>query len=96
LKDASPRFLSDIRQAGHNYFLMERFEAGLVLTGTEVKAARDGKVAMKDAYGAVLKQRGVAGQRHISQYSTATARITRRCATASCCCTAGRWISSWG
>ena len=32
------KILSDNRQAGHNYFLMDRFEAGMVLTGTEVKA----------------------------------------------------------
>ena len=42
-RDASLKILSDNRQARHNYFLMERFEAGLVLTGTEVKAAKDGK-----------------------------------------------------
>src|SRR5208283_262214 len=39
--DTAFKILSDNRQAGHNYFLMERFEAGLVLTGTEVKAAKD-------------------------------------------------------
>ena len=32
------------RQASHEYFFLERFEAGLVLTGTEVKAARSGRV----------------------------------------------------
>jgi SsrA-binding protein len=69
LKDASPKILSDNRQAGHNYFLMERFEAGLVLTGTEVKAARDGKVQLKDAYGAVLNNEAWLVNAHISQYS---------------------------
>ena len=48
-KEPDFKILSDNRQAGHNYFLMERFEAGLVLTGTEVKAARDGKVQLKEA-----------------------------------------------
>jgi tmRNA-binding protein len=33
-KEADFKILSDNRQASHNYFLMERFEAGLVLTGT--------------------------------------------------------------
>ena len=46
-RDASIKILSDNRQAGHNYFLLERFEAGMVLTGTEVKAAKDGKVQLK-------------------------------------------------
>lgn len=41
------------RQAFHNYEIIERFEAGLVLTGTEIKSARDGHVNLKDAYGLV-------------------------------------------
>ena len=49
-KDSTFKVLSDNRQAGHNYFLMERFEAGIVLTGTEVKAAKDGMVQLKEAY----------------------------------------------
>ena len=53
-KDSTLKILSDNRQAFHNYFLLERFECGMVLTGTEVKAAKDGKVQLKDAYGAVL------------------------------------------
>jgi SsrA-binding protein len=68
-KDAPLKILSDNRQARHNYFLMERFEAGLVLTGTEVKAAKDGKVQLKDAYGAVLGNEAWLVNAHISQYS---------------------------
>jgi len=41
------------RQAFHNYEIIEKFEAGVVLTGTEIKSARDGKVNLKDAYGLV-------------------------------------------
>jgi SsrA-binding protein len=48
---------------------MDRFEAGLVLTGTEVKAARDGKVQLKDAYGEVLSGEGWLVNAHISPYS---------------------------
>jgi len=68
-KDARFRLLSDNRQAGHNYFLMDRFEAGMVLTGTEVKAAKDGKVQLKDAYGAVIANEAWLLNAHISQYS---------------------------
>ena len=68
-RDVSLKILSDNRQAHHNYFLMERFEAGLVLTGTEVKAAKDGKVQLKDAYGAVLGNEAWLVNAHISQYS---------------------------
>lgn len=38
------------RKARHDYFVMEKYEAGLALTGTEVKSLRDGKVAMSDAF----------------------------------------------
>ena len=41
------------KNAAHNYFLLEKFEAGLALTGTEVKAIRAGKANLKDSYGLV-------------------------------------------
>jgi SsrA-binding protein len=69
VKDTSVKILSDNRHAGHNYFLMDRFEAGMVLTGTEVKAAKDGKVQLKDAYAAVLNNEAWLINAHISQYS---------------------------
>jgi len=68
-KESGVKVLSDNRQAGHNYFLMERFEAGMVLTGTEVKAAKDGKIQLKDAYAAVLNNEAWLLNAHISQYS---------------------------
>jgi SsrA-binding protein len=68
-KDSSFKILSDNRQANHNYFLMERFEAGLVLTGTEVKAAKDGKVQLKDAYATVMGNEAWLLNAHISPYS---------------------------
>jgi SsrA-binding protein len=39
------------RSASHNYFLMDKFEAGIALRGTEVKSIREGKANLKDAYG---------------------------------------------
>jgi SsrA-binding protein len=41
------------RRAGFKYNLLERYECGIVLTGTEVKALRDGDAQLKDAYAAV-------------------------------------------
>src|SRR5579875_1195686 len=41
------------RQASYRYNLLERFECGMVLTGTEVKSLREGKAQLKDAYGVV-------------------------------------------
>jgi SsrA-binding protein len=63
------KILSDNRRAGHEYFLLERFEAGMVLTGTEVKAAKDGKVQLKEAYATVLNNEAWLVNAHISEYS---------------------------
>ncbi len=41
------------RAAAHHYFLLEKFEAGVVLTGTEVKSIRAGRVNLRDAYGLI-------------------------------------------
>ena len=43
------------RKARHDYLVMDKFEAGLALTGTEVKSLRGGKVALSDAFGIVRK-----------------------------------------
>jgi SsrA-binding protein len=57
------------RQAFHNYEILERFEAGIVLTGTEIKSARDGKVNLKDSYGMVKSGEVWLLNCHISPYS---------------------------
>jgi SsrA-binding protein len=68
-KDSGVRILSDNRRAGHDYFLMDRYEAGMVLTGTEVKAARAGKVQLRDAYATIEKNEAWLMNAHISEYS---------------------------
>ncbi|MFN8008080.1 MAG: SsrA-binding protein SmpB [Terriglobia bacterium] len=57
------------RQAYHNYFVLETFEAGMVLQGTEVKAIREGKVNLKDSYGLVKNGEVWLLNCHISPYS---------------------------
>jgi len=47
------RDASQNRAASHNYFLLEKFEAGIALRGTEVKSVRTGRAQLKDAYGLV-------------------------------------------
>src|SRR5579871_785465 len=42
--------IAENRRARHDYQLLERFEAGLVLTGTEVKSLRDGRATLGQAY----------------------------------------------
>jgi len=56
------------RNAGHNYFLLEKFEAGVVLTGTEVKSIRSGKANLKEAYGLVKDNELWLLNCHISPY----------------------------
>ena len=53
-KDPQFKILSDNRQASHNYFLMDRFEAGMVLKGSEVKSIRNGRANLQDAYARVI------------------------------------------
>ena len=57
------------RQAFHNYEILERLEVGIVLTGTEIKSARDGRVNLKDAYGLVKSGEVWLLNCHISPYS---------------------------
>jgi SsrA-binding protein len=52
-RKASAGDVATNRQASYRYNLLERFEAGLVLTGTEVKSLREGKAQLKDAYAVV-------------------------------------------
>ena len=63
------KVLADNRQAGHNYFLMDRMEAGVVLSGTEVKAARGGKIQLRDAYAMVEGGEVWLYNAHISEYT---------------------------
>jgi SsrA-binding protein len=52
-RKAAPGDVATNRQASFRYNLLERFECGIVLTGTEVKSLREGKAQLKDAYALV-------------------------------------------
>jgi SsrA-binding protein len=49
-RQTGTKLIAENRKARHDYELLERFEAGLVLTGTEVKSLRDGRVSLAQAY----------------------------------------------
>jgi len=49
-KPTGIKLIADNRRARYDYELLERFEAGVVLTGTEVKSLRDGRVTLAQAY----------------------------------------------
>jgi SsrA-binding protein len=52
-RKASAGDVASNRQASYRYNLLERFECGIVLTGTEVKSLREGKAQLKDSYATV-------------------------------------------
>jgi SsrA-binding protein len=56
------------RQASHNYFLLEKFEAGLMLRGTEVKSLRAGQAQLRDAYALVKDGEAWLLNAHIGKY----------------------------
>lgn len=57
------------RAASHNYFLLEKFEAGVALRGTEVKSIREGEANLKDAYGLLKDGEAFLLNAHIGPYS---------------------------
>ena len=75
---------------------MDRFEAGLVLTGTEVKAAKSGRIQLREATPPSIRTKPGWSTRTSASIRTATARIIRRCAAANCCCIAVRSINCLG
>lgn len=70
-KERAPviRELASNRRARHDYHILETFEAGIKLTGTEVKAARNGKVQLKDSFVEVRNGEAWLVAAHISPYS---------------------------
>jgi SsrA-binding protein len=59
------------RQAGHRYNLLDKWEAGIALRGTEVKSIRDGQVQLKDAYASIDGGEVWLHNMHIAPYPNA-------------------------
>lgn len=68
----SKNFNISNRRAGFEYFFLEKYEAGIVLTGTEIKSIREGKVNLQDAYCLFLNDELFIRNLHISPYSEGT------------------------
>ena len=56
------------KKARHDYFIEETYEAGIVLTGTEIKSARLGKVSIKESYARIEKEEMMIYGMNISPY----------------------------
>jgi SsrA-binding protein len=68
-KKGDKTLLASNRRARHDYDILETFEAGVQLKGTEVKAAREGRVQLKDSYVEVRDGEAWLVGAHISPYS---------------------------
>ncbi len=68
-KDRGEKILASNRQAFHNYVIGERYEAGLVLLGTEVKSLRAGGANLKDAFARIDRGEAFLHNCHIAPYS---------------------------
>jgi SsrA-binding protein len=68
-RDASEKVVATNRKAFHDYFIEERYEAGIMLHGTEVKSLREGRVNLQDSYASVRGSEIFLHQCHISPYS---------------------------
>jgi len=63
------KVISHNRKAQHDYFIDETYEAGIVLTGTEVKSVRQARVNLKDSYAQVDGGELILYNMHISPYA---------------------------
>ena len=66
--DRGEKLIADNRRARHDYHLLDRVEAGLVLTGTEVKSLRDGRASLQQAYADLRDGEAWLVGAHISVY----------------------------
>ncbi|CEH32233.1 SsrA-binding protein [Aneurinibacillus migulanus] len=62
------KVLAQNKKARHDYFIEETYEAGIVLTGTEIKSIRRGRVNLKDGYAGIRNGEAWLYNVHISEY----------------------------
>lgn len=63
------KLVASNKKAFHDYFVMEKLEAGIALLGTEVKSIREGRINLKDSYAVIKDGEPVLMNCHISPYS---------------------------
>jgi SsrA-binding protein len=68
-RDKAQRVIAENRKARHDYHILETWEAGLALLGTEVKSIREGRVNLRDSYARVDNDEVWMQNVHISPYS---------------------------
>ena len=68
-REQAQRLITENRKARHDYHILETWEAGVALLGTEVKAIREGRVNLRDSYARIDKGEVWMMNVHISPYS---------------------------
>ena len=68
MSENSIKIVTDNRKASFDYFLLDRYEAGIVLTGTEIKSIRKGSCNIKDSYVVIRNCEAYILNMHISKY----------------------------
>jgi SsrA-binding protein len=68
-KHSGEKVFATNKKAFHDYFILDKIEAGISLLGTEVKAIREGKLNLKDSYAMVQGEEAFLFNCHISPYS---------------------------
>jgi SsrA-binding protein len=71
-KERGQKFIAQNRKARHEYTLEDTYEAGLVLTGTEVKSLRAGRASLVDAFAEISDGEAWLHNAHIPEYSQGT------------------------
>ncbi|MGH2621521.1 MAG: SsrA-binding protein SmpB [Anaerolineales bacterium] len=72
LTEAGKQVVARNRKAGRDYFLEERFEAGIVLRGTEIKSVRSGQVSLQEAHVRIAAGEAWLMNAHIAAYAPAS------------------------
>jgi len=68
MKTGDTKVISTNRKAFHDFYIVEKIEAGIVLTGTEVKSLRAGNANLKDSYARIINDELFLLKSHISSY----------------------------
>jgi SsrA-binding protein len=63
------KLIASNKKAFHDYFILEKLEAGIALLGTEVKSIREGRINLKDSYASIRDGEPMLANCHISPYS---------------------------
>jgi SsrA-binding protein len=67
--DSGEKLIASNKKAYHDYFVLQKFEAGIALTGTEVKSLREGRAQLKDSYVGFEGGEAYLLSAHISPYT---------------------------